>query len=97
MESNIIEQIIDSHKAIIKSALCQGFNKTSYLVTNHIKYIKNIQSADDPERYLSFIAKKKLFPDEATILMKFKHIELKYKDELLYRFKELYTLYLNLA
>ena len=96
MESSIVEQIIDTLKALVKSALCQGFSRTSYLVTNHIKYIKNIRSADNPERYLTYIAKK-LFPDETTVLRRFEHIELRYKDELLYRFKELYALYLNLA
>ena len=96
MEPNTVEKVIDALKAIIKTALCQGFSKTSYLVTNHIKYIKNIRSADNPERYISFVAKK-LFPDEITILKKFEHIELKYKDELLFRFKELYRIYLELA
>ena len=42
MESNTIDIVIDALKAIVKSALCQGFSKTSYLVINHIKYIKNI-------------------------------------------------------
>ena len=96
MESNIVEKVIDALKAIIRTALCQGFSKTSYLVTNHVKYIKNIQSADNPERYLLFIARK-LFPDEITILRKFEHIRLRYKDDLLYRFEELYTIYLALV
>jgi hypothetical protein len=96
MESNTINRVTDALKAIVRSALCQGFSKSSYLVTNHIKYIKNIRSADNPERYLSFIAKK-LFPDEVTILRKFEQIELKYKDDLLFRFKELYAIYLEIA
>ena len=96
MESNTVEKVTDALKAIIRTALCQGFSKTSYLVTNHVKYIKNIQSADNPERYLLFIARK-LFPDEITILRKFEHIRLRYKDDLLYRFEELYTIYLALV
>ena len=96
MESNTVKKVIDALKAIIRTALCQGFSKTSYLVTNHVKYIKNIQSADNPERYLLFIARK-LFPDEITILRKFEHIRLRYKDDLLYRFEELYTIYLALV
>jgi len=94
--SNIVEQVIDALKAIVRTALCQGFSKTSYLVTNHIKYIKNIRSADTPERYISFIAKK-LFPDDETVLRKFEHIRLRYKDDLLYRFEDLYRIYLELA
>ena len=96
MESETINKVIDALKAVIRTALCQGFSRTSYLVTNHIKYIKNIRSADDPERYISFVARK-LFPDEATILKKFEHIELRYKDELLFSFKQLYSIYLELA
>ena len=96
MESNIVEKVTDALKAIIRTALCQGFSKTSYLITNHVKYIKNIQSADNSERYLLFVARK-LFPDEITILRKFEHIRLRYKDDLLYRFEELYTIYLALV
>jgi hypothetical protein len=96
MESNTINKVIDALKAIVRIALLQGFSKTSYLVTNHIKYIKNIRNADDPVRYISFVAKK-LFPDEISILKKFEQIELKYKDELLFRFKELYAIYLEIA
>ena len=96
MESNIVEQVIDTLKTIIRIALCQGFSKTSYLVTNHIKYIKNIRSADVPERYIPFVAKK-LFPDDMTILRKFENIRLRYKDDLLYKFEGLYRIYLELA
>jgi len=96
MEPNTINKVIDALKAIVKSALCQGFGRTSYLVINHIKYIKNIRTADDPERYISFIAKK-LFPDDVAILKRFEYIELKYKDELLFKFKELYAIYLKIA
>ena len=96
MEPNTVEKVIDALKAIIRTALCQGFSKTSYLVTNHIKYIKNIRSADSPERYLSFVAKK-IFPDEITVLRKFEHVRLRYKDDLLYKFEDLYRIYLELA
>ena len=96
MEPNTIDKVIDALKAIVRSALCQGFSKTSYLVINHIKYIKNIRTADDPERYISFIAKK-LFPDDVAFLKRFEYIESKYKDDLLFRFKELYAIYLKIA
>src|ERR1043165_371024 len=96
MESNTIDIVIDALKAIVKSALCQGFSKTSYLVINHIKYIKNIRTANDPERYILFVAKK-LFPDEATTLKRFEYIQLKYKDTLLFRFQELYRIYFRLV
>jgi len=40
--TNRVNEVIDAHKAIVKSALCQGFDKTSFLITNYIRYIKNI-------------------------------------------------------
>ena len=40
---------------------------------------------------------KKLFSDEATTLKRFEYIQSKYKDTLLFRFQELYTIYLRLA
>lgn len=88
-------QVIDALKAVIKSALCQGFSTTSYLVTNHIKYIKNIQLADNPERYILYTAKK-LFPDNDAVIKKSEYIKAKYRDNLLQRFEELYTLYQNI-
>ena len=96
MESNTINIVIDALRAIVKSALCQGFSETSYLVINHIKYIKNIWTADDLKRYISFIAKK-LFLDEVVTSKKFEYIELKYKNTFLFRFQKLYTIYLRLA
>ena len=93
--TSTVNQVIDALKAVIKSALCQGFSKTSYLITNHIKYIKNIQSADNPERYILYTAKK-LFPDDDAIIKKSEYIKAKYHDNLLQRFEELYTLYQNI-
>ena len=51
------DKIIDALKAVVKSALCQGFTKTSFLVRDHIKYIKKIQSANDPELHIIYTAK----------------------------------------
>ena len=85
-------QVIDALKAIVRSALCQGFNKSSYLVTNQIQYIKNIQTANNPEKYISSVAKK-LFPDETTIIKKSEYLKSKYRDDLLSKFEELYILY----
>jgi hypothetical protein len=93
-----VNTIIDALKAIIKSALCQGFNPTSYLVTNHIRYIKSIQSANNPKRYIYYTAKK-LFPTDENgkaIAKKFEYIRERYHGDLLQRFEELYTLYQNI-
>ena len=43
------DKVVNALKALVKTALCNGFSKTSYLVTDHIKYIKKIESSDNPE------------------------------------------------
>lgn len=96
MESNTVNEVIDALKAIVRSALCQRFSKTSYIVTNYIKYIKNIQHADEPERFISIIAKK-LFPNSAMYAKRLEYIRLKYKDDLLQRLEELYVLYYRIS
>jgi hypothetical protein len=96
MESTTVNKVIDALKAVVKSALCQGFSKTNYLITNHIQYIKNIKTANDPERYISSVAKK-LFPDEEAIINKSKYLKQKYRDDLLSKFEELYEIYYNIA
>ena len=94
--SVVVKQNINALKAIIKAALCQGFSKTSYLVANHIKYIKNIQSTDNLVRYITFVAKR-LFPDENTYTKKCEQIKLKYKGDLLCKFEELFAFYHRIA
>ena len=96
MENNTVNEVKDALIAIVRSALCQGFNKSSYLVTNHIQYIKNIQTANKPERYIISVAKK-LFPDEKTIIEKSDYLKQKYRDDLLSKFETLYALYNKIA
>ena len=90
------DKIVNALKALVKTALCNGFSKTSYLVTDHIKYIKKIQSSDNPEAYIRFTARK-LFPNEQTYLEKVEKIHTKYRDDVLSRFEDLYTLYYQLS
>jgi hypothetical protein len=95
-QTNTVNEVKDALIAIVRSALCQGFNKSSYLVTNHIQYIKNIQTANKPEGYIISVAKK-LFPDEKTIIEKSNYLKQKYRDDLLSKFKTLYALYNKIA
>ena len=95
-QTNTVNEVKDALIAIVRSALCQGFNKSSYLVTNHIQYIKNIQTANKPERYIISVAKK-LFPDEKTIIEKSNYLKQKYRDDLLSKFETLYALYNKIA
>src|SRR6266487_562769 len=38
------DKVVNALKALVKTALCNGFSKTSYLVTDHIKKIKKIHA-----------------------------------------------------
>jgi hypothetical protein len=58
MESKNADKIIDVLKELVKSAIIQGFTKTSFLVRDHIRYIKKIQSANNPEMHVIYTAKK---------------------------------------
>jgi len=90
------DKVVNALKSLVKTALCNGFSKTSYLITDHIKYIKKIQSSDNPEAYIRFTARK-LFPNESAYLEKIEKIHAKYQDDVLFRFKDLYALYYQLS
>ncbi|UZO26397.1 uncharacterized protein OCT59_018624 [Rhizophagus irregularis] len=62
-------KIIRALKDTIVVALVSGFSKTSYLVQDHVKYIKRIQTANSPVSYVKFVARK-LFPDNAAYTAK---------------------------
>jgi hypothetical protein len=89
------DKIVDALKTVVKSALCQGYTKTSFLVRDHIKYIKKIQSANDPELHVIYTAKK-LFPSAEAYIEKINKINDKYKDDLLSSFERLYELYFEI-
>ena len=96
MVSNTEIEIITQEKHADKIALCNGFSKTNYLVTDHIKYIKKIHSSNNPKAYIRFTARK-LFPNELAYLEKVEKIHAKYRDDVLSRFENLYTLYYQLS
>ena len=66
-------------------------------MTDHVKYIKKIQTADDPEGFIRYTAKK-LFPNDESYNEKIRHINVKYQDklDLLSAFDKLYRLYYTL-
>lgn len=90
------DKVVNTLKTLVKTALCNGFSKTSYLVTDHVKYIKRIQSSDNPEAYIRATARK-LFPNEQAYLEKVEKIHAKYQDDVLSRFEDLYALYYQLS
>ncbi|CAB4413279.1 unnamed protein product [Rhizophagus irregularis] len=71
-------KIIRALKDTIVVALVSGFSKTSYLVQDHVKYIKKIQTANSPISYVKFVARK-LFPDNAAYTAKIAKIRESYK------------------
>jgi hypothetical protein len=90
------DRIVTVLKELVKSAICQGFGKNSYLVRDHIKYIKKIESSNDPEMHVIYTAKK-LFPNEEAYLEKIEKIHAKYTDDILSNFENLYALYYQLS
>ncbi|UZO22686.1 uncharacterized protein OCT59_015042 [Rhizophagus irregularis] len=48
-----VPKIIRALKDTIVVALVSGFSKTSYLVQDHVKYIKRIQTANSPVSYVN--------------------------------------------
>jgi hypothetical protein len=92
------QEIIGALKELIINALQEGFGKTSYLVRDHIKYIKKIQSANDPEICIKFTARK-LFPTDEAYYDKIEKISAKYQDRgsLVYKFEKVYSLYYKIS
>ncbi|GBC31194.1 uncharacterized protein OCT59_016226 [Rhizophagus irregularis] len=91
-----VPKIIRVLKDTIVVALVSGFSKTSYLVQDHVKYIKRIQMANSPVSYVKFVARK-LFPDNAAYIAKIAKIRESYKNKqaLLNKLEALFELYYN--
>ncbi|CAB4432701.1 unnamed protein product [Rhizophagus irregularis] len=94
----IVLKIIRALKDTIVVALVSGFSKTSYLVQDHVKYIKRIQTANSPISYVKFVARK-LFPDNAAYTAKIAKIRKSYKNKqaLLDKLEALFELYYNVT
>src|SRR5215469_3462164 len=92
-----ISKIIDTLKAIILTALQEGYSKESYLIKNHVYYIKKIESANNPESYIRYTAKK-LLPEKELYTKKIVEIQAKYtaNPDLAFRIIKVYDLYNNI-
>ncbi len=96
----IVIAAIDALKEVIKSAHNQGFNPTHYLITDHIKIIKEIRLANNPEQYILSLAKKEFSDDHDEILVRMTYsdfIERTYHGNLLQKIKKLRRLYYKIA
>jgi hypothetical protein len=92
-----VANITEALRDLIRTALQEGYNKKSYTVGTHIKYLKNIQSARNPEVYIRSVARK-TFLDDSIYKGKVAQIQELYKgkDILISKFEILYKLYYNL-
>ncbi|GBB99481.1 hypothetical protein RclHR1_35390001 [Rhizophagus clarus] len=60
-----LAEIIEALKNVILADLRDGYDKESYLIKNHVNYIKKIESANNPEGYIHYTAKK-LLPNKES-------------------------------
>lgn len=88
----IVIATIDALKEVIKSAHNQRFKPTNYLITDNIKIIKEIRSANNPEQYILSLAKE-IFPDHCNTIL----YTGSYHGDLFQKFKKLHRLYYNIA
>src|SRR5690349_7538497 len=72
-----LSEITDALKAVILTALRDGYGKESYFIKNHVRYIKKIESANNPEGYIRYTAKK-LLPNKESYSEKVTDIQAKY-------------------
>ena len=89
-----LTDIIEALKNVILAGLRDEYNKESYLIKNHVNYIKKIESANNPEGYICYTAKK-LLPNEESYYEKTAKIRAKYSHnpELALRIIKVYDLY----
>ena len=89
-----LAEIIKALKGVILAGLQDGYGKESYLIKNHVNYIKKIESANNPEGYIRYTAKK-LLPNEESYYEKTAKIRAKYSHnpDLAFRIIKVYDLY----
>ena len=89
-----LAEIIKALKGVILAGLQDGYGKESYLIKNHVNYIKKIESANNPEGYIRYTAKK-LLPNEESYYEKTAKIRAKYSHnpDLAFKIIKFYDLY----
>ncbi|GBB88313.1 hypothetical protein RclHR1_14890003 [Rhizophagus clarus] len=76
-----ILRILKVKKNVILAGLQDGYSKESYLIKNHVNYIKKIESVNNPEGYIHYTAKK-LLPNRELYNKKTAEIQVKYLNNL---------------
>ncbi|GBC00951.1 hypothetical protein RclHR1_40080001 [Rhizophagus clarus] len=89
-----LAEIIDALKNVILTGLRDGYSKESYLIKNHVNYIKKIESVNNPEGYIHYTAKK-LLPNKESYAVKIAMIRAKYSynSDLAFSIIKVYDLY----
>ncbi|GBB97144.1 hypothetical protein RclHR1_29270003 [Rhizophagus clarus] len=89
-----LADIIEALKNVILAGLRDGYSKESYLIKNHVNYIKKIESANNPEGYIHYTAKK-LLPNKESHAEKVAMIRAKYSHnpDLAFKIIKVYDLY----
>ena len=92
-----IAKITEALKDLVRTALQEGYSKKSYTINAHIKYLKSIQSARNPDAYIWSIARK-TFPDDLAYNAKLAKVQKIYKGKevLISKYETLYELYHSL-
>ena len=96
IETDFVAQIKLAIKAVILDALCEGFSETSFLITDHVKYLRKLESSVNPERYIITIGNM-LFSDQEAYEKRIQSVHTKYSDTLALKFEELYQLYYTIS
>lgn len=96
--TNYSERALVLLKDVVKELLQGGFDRNSYTVQNHVRYIKRIQSADNPERFIKAVARR-LFPNEMAYYEMVQRVHDRYTDNtaLSASFDTLYAFYFEIS
>lgn len=81
---------------VLKIAICQKFKENSKFVKDHLSYVKKMQSAENPNGYTKYIARK-LIPDEISYNTRIEKVQTWYWGKLRTKLEELYSLYYKIS
>jgi len=89
----------DIEKALLEglnTAIRQKFKTDGKFVKDHLGYVKKIRTAEKPERYVRYIARK-FIPDKEAYNVKIEKTRTWYRGELCQKLEKLYSFYHELS
>src|SRR6266516_8212700 len=81
---------------VLESAICQKFKENSKFVRDHLSNVKKLRSAENPDRYARYLARKQV-PDELSYNTRIEKVQTWYRGELRTKLKELNSLYYEIS